>query len=109
MEQKPPSPPTPLPRVQGRGEKDQASLPAIWRRGEKEKPMQPYAPPFFAQLQAGALRSARAVVPALLELLHPSSVVDVGCGLGAWLAVCREMGVQDVLGVDGGYVERSQL
>src|SRR6185312_15792692 len=61
--------------------------------------MQPYTPTFFAQLQAGALQSARAVVPHLLELLHPRSVVDVGCGLGAWLAVFREQGLSDVLGI----------
>jgi 2-polyprenyl-3-methyl-5-hydroxy-6-metoxy-1,4-benzoquinol methylase len=63
--------------------------------------MQPYTANFFDQLQAGALRSARAVVPYLLNLLRPVSVIDVGCGRGAWLAVFREQGVQDVLGIDG--------
>lgn len=30
-----------------------------------------------------------------------SSVVDVGCAVGVWLAVFRELGVSDVLGIDG--------
>jgi hypothetical protein len=36
-------------------------------------------------------------------------VVDVGCGIGAWLAVFREHGVTDVLGLDGEYVDGQQL
>jgi len=45
----------------------------------------------------------------LLEWLQLKSVVDVGCGLGAWLSVFRELGVQDCLGVDGDYVDCRQL
>ena len=30
--------------------------------------------------------SARILVPMVVALTHPSSVVDVGCGRGAWLA-----------------------
>src|SRR5262249_48873666 len=39
----------------------------------------------------------------------PKSVADVGCGSGAWLQVFKEHGVQDVLGVDGPYVQRASL
>jgi SAM-dependent methyltransferase len=35
--------------------------------------------------------------------------VDVGCGVGTWLAEFRRRAVEDVLGVDGAYVERSML
>ena len=45
-------------------------------------------------------RSARRVVPLVLELIHPRSVVDVGCGVGTWLSVFREHGVEDVRGID---------
>jgi SAM-dependent methyltransferase len=41
--------------------------------------------------------------------LSPSSVLDVGCGAGAWLAEYQEHGVRDYLGVDGAYVPRSSL
>ena len=48
-------------------------------------------------------------MPQVLELLRPRSVVDVGCGCGTWLAVFRRHGVEDVLGIDGDYVDREQL
>lgn len=69
----------------------------------------PYSKMFFAEHEAGARRSARVVVPIVLDLLAPSSVVDVGCGLGTWLRVFREHGVEDVVGVDGDYVVRAGL
>ena len=56
-----------------------------------------------------AARSARAVVPRLLELVRARSVVDLGCGTGAWLQVFAEHGVDDVVGVDGDYIDRSRL
>jgi SAM-dependent methyltransferase len=71
--------------------------------------MATYGTDFFRSIEAGSLRSARAVVPLILDLLQPASVIDVGCGLGAWLAVFREKGIEDVLGVDGEYVDTVQL
>ncbi len=56
-----------------------------------------------------AYRSAKEVVPRVLELLKPKSVVDVGCGIGSWLAVFREHGIADVLGVDGANVDLDLL
>lgn len=71
--------------------------------------MQPYTGEYYDALREGARRSAQVVVPLLLEFLRPRSVIDVGCGLGTWLAVFREHGVEDVWGVDGEYVDRSRL
>ena len=36
-------------------------------------------------------------------------MVDVGCGTGTWCAEFLEQGVRTVLGVDGAYVDKSQL
>jgi SAM-dependent methyltransferase len=55
------------------------------------------------------LQSARIIVPHVLRKVRPNSVVDVGCALGAWLRVFSEHGVQIVQGLDGDYVDRSQL
>jgi hypothetical protein len=55
------------------------------------------------------MRSAKKVVPALLSLISPQSVVDVGCGVGTWLSVFRGSGINDVLGVDGSYVRTDAL
>lgn len=72
-------------------------------------PGEPYTRNYYEWQRAGAARSAEIVIPLLLELLPVQSVVDVGCGVGSWLAVFRKRGVADVLGVDGGYVDRELL
>jgi SAM-dependent methyltransferase len=64
---------------------------------------------FFNWLDRGAVGSARVIVPLVLDLLPVESVVDVGCGRGAWLSVFREHGVDRILGIDGDHVERDRL
>lgn len=64
---------------------------------------------FFEELREGARRSARVIVPLVVRRLGPRSVVDVGCGLGTWLAVFVENGVVDVVGIDGDYVDPARL
>jgi len=71
--------------------------------------VQPYTKRFFQDITEGSRRSAREIVPLVLELVRPRSVIDVGCGVGTWLSVFREHGMDDVLGVDGEYVDRSRL
>lgn len=60
-----------------------------------------YSKSFFDALEGQALSSAARVVPIILELVQPRSVVDVGCGSGAWLSVFADHGVEDLLGIDG--------
>jgi SAM-dependent methyltransferase len=48
--------------------------------------------------------SARAVIPRVLGLTGARSIVDVGCGSGAWIRACRDLGVPEVVGVDGPHV-----
>src|SRR5215212_10034806 len=64
---------------------------------------------YFSWQGERAVTSARSVVPLLLELVRPRSVVDVGCGSGAWLQVFAEHGVTDAVGIDGPYVEPASL
>lgn len=68
-----------------------------------------YSRELYLAQQEGARRSAQVIVPLVLPLLGPRSVVDLGCGLGTWLAVFREAGLADLLGVDGAHVERTLL
>lgn len=49
------------------------------------------------------------IVPYLIEIINPNSVVDVGCGLGTFLHVFKKYGVTDVLGIDGPWVDRNIL
>jgi SAM-dependent methyltransferase len=67
-----------------------------------------YKEDFFALHQANSTSSANHVIPVILSYIQPDSVVDIGCGIGTWLAVWKQKGVT-VLGVDGDYVKKEQL
>ena len=47
----------------------------------------------------------RTVNPYCICLIHPHSVVDVGCGSGSWLSVFKSKYGCSVLGIDGEYVD----
>ena len=68
-----------------------------------------FSPAYFREIGGRSLVAAEVVVPMLLPLVAPASVIDVGCGTGAWLAVLRQHGAREVLGLDGDYVRRDQL
>jgi SAM-dependent methyltransferase len=68
-----------------------------------------YTSGFYRSQSPGSLASAKKAVPVILDLIHPKSVVDVGCGVGTWLSVFREYGVEDALGIDGGHVKDDML
>lgn len=59
-----------------------------------------YDDAFFAQESMVALAAAEIVFPTLIERLSAKSVIDIGCGTGAWLAVAKKTGCE-VLGIDG--------
>lgn len=64
---------------------------------------------FYENQQQGSVRSARVVVPTIVNLIQPKSVVDIGCGVGTWLSVFEECGIRDYVGVDGEYVNEQML
>ena len=68
-----------------------------------------YSAEWFARRSAATRRSAEVILPLVLSAVPARSVIDVGCGLGSWLAVARECGVSRVLGVDGPYITEQQL
>jgi SAM-dependent methyltransferase len=71
--------------------------------------MQHYTRDYYSSIEDASRSAARVVVPLVLDLVRPESVIDVGCGTGEWLALFRENGVEDVWGVDGDYVNRDLL
>src|SRR5271156_5680740 len=68
-----------------------------------------YTKGFFEQIRNGSRRSAEVILPLVSELLSVRSVVDVGCGEASWLSVFCELGVEEILGIDGEYVDRELL
>lgn len=49
------------------------------------------------------------IVPYLINTFHPQSIIDVGCGKGTFLHAFLKNNVSDVLGVDGSWINRSEL
>jgi SAM-dependent methyltransferase len=68
-----------------------------------------YNDAFFSGLKDGSARSAAVIVPLVLQHFPARSVVDVGCGIGTWLAEFARRGVVEYLGADGDYVPRDRL
>ena len=48
--------------------------------------------------------SANRILDILDSYIQPASVLDVGCGLGTWLAVLSGRGVKDLCGIDGPWL-----
>ena len=61
-----------------------------------------YDATFYDFIKDRAYTSALEIAPFIHRLIEPTSVVDVGCGSGDWLAVFKNLGVNDILGFDGG-------
>jgi SAM-dependent methyltransferase len=71
--------------------------------------MKAYTEKFYNYIDNNALQGSKQIVPFIIELIKPKSVVDVGCGLGTWLVVCQQNGVQEILGIDGNFVDENKL
>lgn len=59
--------------------------------------------------KARTITSAEVVLPIVFDLVRPKSVVDIGCGHGIWLNVCKQLGATGLLGVDGSYINPEQM
>jgi hypothetical protein len=70
---------------------------------------QAYDQLFFSAMNTDAGKSADIIVPLIIDLLNPRSVIDIGCGTGTWLAVFRSHCIEDITGVDGSWVQDRML
>jgi len=64
---------------------------------------------FNHNLETYNRKAAEIIAPLIFDRFHPTSVLDIGCGIGTWLSVFRDLGVQTIVGVDGDWVDRSLL
>jgi SAM-dependent methyltransferase len=63
-----------------------------------------YNQDFYEQQKTLSTESARGIIPLILQLAEPKSVIDVGCGVGTWLRVFKDTAPDiHVLGLDGEY------
>jgi len=68
-----------------------------------------YDPIFFAKNNATSSKSAEIIVPLIIDLVSPHSVIDIGCGTGTWLSVFKAHNVDEITGVDGHWVQDEML
>lgn len=68
-----------------------------------------YGDKFLTAISGGSYRSAKIALEVVSRFVKPSSVVDYGCGPGAWLLAAREqfeIAPAALTGVDGKYAEK---
>jgi SAM-dependent methyltransferase len=53
--------------------------------------------------------AANIILPIVFQFMQPQSIIDIGCGTGTWLYAATQLGIEDVLGVDGYNVDKSKL
>lgn len=77
---------------------------------ESPNRMYSYDKDFYRYINKGSSKSAHLVIPHIQALIPDPlrSVLDVGCGAGAWLEVWASAGCE-ITGVDGPYVEEASL
>jgi SAM-dependent methyltransferase len=51
--------------------------------------------------------SAELILGEVFRHFAPTSVLDVGCGVGTWLETAQRLGVPDVMGIEGNWLDRS--
>jgi SAM-dependent methyltransferase len=68
-----------------------------------------YDASFYENQVAESVRSARIYLKHLWRFFQPVSVLDVGCGRGAWLEACHELGSHKLLGFDGHWNKQSLM
>ncbi len=70
----------------------------------------PYGRDFYENRHRKSLPAAEKILGIVADALPPvRSAVDFGCGVGTWLSVLKNRGTDDILGLDGAWVEREFL
>ena len=68
-----------------------------------------YTETFYDNQVEGSMKSANRLLSILYNIYTPDSVLDIGCGRGAWLATCENLGSRKLVGIDGPWVVTNKL
>jgi SAM-dependent methyltransferase len=68
-----------------------------------------YDDKFYKDISNSSYNSAKIYLNYLWQYLQPLSVLDVGCGKGAWLKACHEFGSKNLIGFDGEWINQSEM
>lgn len=68
-----------------------------------------YNEKFYKEMSSDSLVSAQIYLSYLWNYIQADSVLDVGCGRGAWLKACHDLGSVKLYGYDGDWNNQSQM
>jgi len=68
-----------------------------------------YHPGFYERQSGPSHLAARSILPHVFASVRPRSVVDVGCGVGTWLAAAHQCGAERLVGLEGDWVDEGDL
>jgi hypothetical protein len=72
--------------------------------------MNTYSEGYYENRHERTIYPANVILSILLEQVPKiQSAVDIGCGVGTWLAVLKEKGVEEIKGLDGKWVNQDLL
>ena len=63
----------------------------------------------LSEQEAANAASAGRILDIVMDYYRPTSVLDVGCGIGTWLKVARSRGISDIKGIEGSWVDKTKL
>jgi len=68
-----------------------------------------YSDEFYSRNEEGMKNSAQTILGLLFQHFIPNSVIDIGCGQGAWLAAAEKLGTRKLIGMDGEWIRDTKL
>jgi hypothetical protein len=68
-----------------------------------------YDDDFYKSNRQTSYGGAKIMLDHIMDRLCVHSAVDFGCGAGGWLKRAQELGCQEIVGVDGAYVNQDLL
>jgi hypothetical protein len=63
----------------------------------------------FYSNQFDGVNAAKTILGMLYDTYQPQSVIDFGCGIGAWLTAAESLGSKKLTGLDGHWVDKKKL
>lgn len=66
---------------------------------------------FYEKQKDKSYISAKNILPFVYNFFNykPDSVIDFGCGVGTWLAAAFDLGITDLTGIEGEWVNENKL
>ena len=68
-----------------------------------------YKKTFYENRDEMTIHSAKKILEIIKEIIINAKVLDLGCGVGTWAKVAKEMGAKEVRGLDGPWVDTNLI